>query len=459
VAWKWASIYASSADRGETPVKRFSIVAALLLVVVSSAARAQVLDRRSIYEMGPITAESGRQLSVGLPHFHAGVKSKETTALLEEIYETFYQDLRMARAFKLVNLVDYSGEINSGYVKGTGGPNLEGWYLAGLETLVTGEVRLEGRDLALNCHLYDTKQKQYIVGKSYTGRVNDVRSMVHRFADEMVFRFTGEKGIASSRVALVLRTGEAKEIYIADYDGNNMRQLTGNGSLNLSPDVSPDGNQVAYVSYRDGTSDVYVANISARTTRKVVNLKGTNAAPAWSPDGRWLAFANSNDGNTDIYLVAPDGSGLKRLTSSSGIDTSPTWSPSGREMAFVSDRSGDPQIFVMDAEGTNQRRLTTSGNYNVAPDWSPKGDKIAFVRRVGGTFELHVMSADGSSVQQLTWNQGDNEDPSWSPDGQYILFGSNRFGHQELFIISANRDFELKLFRENRDFSNPNWGT
>lgn len=436
-------------------MKRIGLV--VIGLVLASAVQAQVFDRRGLYT-GIITGEQ-KQLSVGLPHFHAPLKSKETTALLEEIYETFYQDLRLARAFKLVNLVEYSDEINSGYTKGTGGPSLDGWYLAGLETLVSGEVRLDGRNLTLNCHLYDAKQKTYIIGKSYTGRQADVRSMVHKFADEMVFRFTGEKGIASSKIALALRAGEAKEIFIADYDGQNLRQLTGNGSINLSPDLAPDNNQVAYVSYRDGNSEVYVANISARTTRKVVSMAGTNAAPAWSPDGRWIAFANSREGNTDIFVVAPDGTGLKQLTTSPGIDTSPTWSPSGREIAFVSDRSGDPQIFVMDAEGSNQRRLTFSGNYNVAPDWSPKGDKIAFVRRVKGTFELHVMSADGSTVQQLTWNQGDNEDPSWSPDGQYILFGSNRFGHGELFIISAVRDYEMKLFRENREFSNPNWGS
>lgn len=427
-------------------------------LVAALPVHAQVFDRRALYS-GQVIVGEIKQLSVGLPHFHAPVKSKETTALLEEIYDTFYQDLRLARAFKLVNLVDYSDEVNAGYVKGTGGPYLEGWYLAGLETLVTGEVRLEGRNLTMNCHLYDAKQKQYIIGKSYTGRAADVRSMVHKFADEMVFRFTGEKGIASSKIAFVLRSGEAKEIYIADYDGQNLRQLTGNGSLNLSPDLAPDDNQIAYVSYRDGNSEVYVANIAARTTRKVVSMVGTNAAPAWSPDGRWIAFANSNEGNTDVYLVAPDGSGLRRLTSSPGIDTSPSWSPTGREIAFVSDRTGEPQIWVMDAEGTNQRRLTFSGNYNVAPDWSPRGDKIAFVRRVRGTFELFVMSSDGSNVQQLTWNQGDNEDPSWSPDGQYVLFGSNRFGNPELFIMSATRDFELKLFREKRDFSNPNWGS
>ncbi len=434
------------------------VFASIAMLALSASGRAQVFDRPGIDIV--IRGEEGRRLSVGLPHFYSPVVNAETKAVQEEIYDAFYQDLRLARAFKLVNLVDYSTEINSGYQKGSGGPNLEGWYLAGLETLVTGEVRFEGREIVLNCHLYDAKQKTYIIGKSYRGRKHAIRNMVHRFSDEMVFRFTGDKGIASSKIAFVQRSDRAKEIYIADYDGKNVRQLTGNGSLNLSPDLAPDGNQVAYVSYRDGRSELYTANIAARTTKKIGSLPGTNAAPAWSPDGRLIAFANSHEGNTDIYTIRPDGTGLRRLTSHPAIDTSPSWSPTGRAIAFTSDRSGGPQIYTMNSDGSNVRRLTFSGKYNASPDWAPKGDKIAFVRRVRGTFELFVVSAvDHTVVQQLTWNQGDNEDPSWSPDGQYILFGSNRFGHPELFIISANRDFELKLFRKAGNYSNPHWGS
>ena len=113
----------------------------------------------------------------------------------------------------IVRRYNWIGKLIS--IKDENGHGLELTYRVRTEE----EVRLEGRNVSLNCHLYDAKQKTYIIGKSYSGRAADIRQMVHKFADEMVFRFTGEHGIASSKIALVLRTGQAKEIYIADYDG------------------------------------------------------------------------------------------------------------------------------------------------------------------------------------------------------------------------------------------------
>ena len=61
-----------------------------------------------------------------------------------------------------------------------------------------------------------------------------------------------------SRLVFEGRIGAAKEIFMMDYDGKGLRQVTRNGSLNLAPALSPDGSRVAFVSYKSGRPKLYV---------------------------------------------------------------------------------------------------------------------------------------------------------------------------------------------------------
>jgi len=326
-----------------------------------------------------------------------------------------------------------------------------------VQALVVADLSARGKDVVLEGRLFDIAQGEMVFGKRYTGDPKVLRKIVHRFADEITYRLTGEKGIAQSKIAFVSVVNGAKEIFVMDYDGHNPILVTGNRSINLSPRLSPDGRFLAYTSYLDKNPDLFILDLETGRRQKISAAPGLNISPAWSPDGQWIALALSRDGGTNLYLLHRDGSKLRQLTSGSGINVSPTFSPNGRQIAFVSDRGGSPQIYMMDVEGTNTRRLTFTGNYNASPRWSPKGDKIAFISRHGEVFNIYLMNPDGSEMKQLTSNAGNNEDPAWSPNGRHIVFTSNRDGKRTLYIMNADGSNQRRLIDNGRENYLPEW--
>ena len=120
-------------------------------------------------------------------------------------------------------------------------------------------------------------------------------------------------------------------------------------------------------------------------------------SPAWSPDGQRIAFVSFRDGNYEIYVMNADGSEITRLTDTSRyaarvFDGSPAWSPDGQRIAFQSDRDGNYEIYVMYADGSAPTRLT-DGSDNGNPVWSPDGQRIAFTSDRDGPYIAYKSAA------------------------------------------------------------------
>lgn len=329
------------------------------------------------------------------------------------------------------------------------------WLSAGYDLLIRGEYELRGQELAIEFRLYDVLAKKLLTSKRFLGNVKDLRRYAHSFSDEVLRALTGEKGSFTSKILYVSTQPGNKELFLMDWDGYNPRQLTSNHSINISPDISPDGREIIFTSYKRGNPDLYKRALSSTVEVPVSHRPGLNITGAWSPDGSKIALALSKDGNTEIYTVARDGSAPNRLTVSHSANVSPAWSPDGKKIAFVSDRLGKPQIFTMDALGGNLQRFPISGGYIVNPAWSPKGDKLAYARMAGG-FQIYVANADGSNEQQLT-TEGSNERPRWSPDGRLIVFSSKRGGQEALYVMRADGSGQTKVSRTKGANLHPVW--
>ncbi len=325
-----------------------------------------------------------------------------------------------------------------------------------VQHLAVGYVSSRGREAVLEGRLFDVATGNMVFGKRYVGDSKFYRLIVHRFADDILFNLTGEKGVAQTRIAYVSAVSRtAKEIFVMDYDGANPSPLTGNQSINLSPRWSPDGRLIAYTSYRNGNPDLFVLNFDSGRRDVLSAQPGLNATPAWSPDGQWLAFAMSAGGGTNLFLVPKGGGKPKPLTTGPAISVSPSFSPNGRQIVFNSDRGGTPQIYVIDADGANLRRLTFQGTYNASPRWSPRGEKIVFMCQVAG-YQICLINPDGSGLQQLT-SAGRNEEPTWSPDGRHIAFTSTRTGQREVFVMHADGSDQRRLTNNGRENYLPDW--
>lgn len=403
-----------------------------------------------------IRSSEVRKITLALPLFGITENDAELVELRNEALKILTFDLRESGLFQLYDVAAWSDELNRFYAKNNSLP-FSSWYLAGSQAVVVGDISRKGEELIINAALFDVKLEMAMTGKRYSGKRTVFRQMIHRFADEIVFRFTGEQGIAHTRITFVHEKGPAKELMVIDYDGFSQEQLTSNGSINLSPDWGPNGEFLVYTSFVGRQQAIWKMSMKDFRTAKIAFFEGANSAPSLSPDGRKLALSLSKDGNSEIYTMKLDGSELTRLTFHKGIDTSPSWSPTSREIVFTSDRAGSPQLYIMDAEGVNMRRLTFNGTYNDSAAWSPQGHIIAFASRESGVFNIYTIAVDGSSLRQLTVNQGTNEDPSWSPDGNFITFSSTRGGSSDIYIMDKFGNNQRRLTLQKGKCYSPDW--
>jgi TolB protein len=433
-------------------VKRIFLMVILLFFVCLSTAEARIyLD---------INAPAFVQIPIVLPKWKS--VDKTPPSMTSKVYEILANDLTLSGFFRVI---DYS-HLPPQLQEKEGIPStlfLQEWMPTDGEVLLAGEAFWDVSNLhvRLKFHLFDLVEQKHLVGKQYEGHLNNLRSIVHRIADEVLLQITGEKGVNNSKIAFASLQGESKEIFVADFDGAEMKQITQNRSINISPAWTPDNNRIAFTSYLKRNPDLYLIDIDGKNLQRFVSYPGLNASPSWSPDGKWIVLMMGKEGKSDIYLIDANGDNLKKLTKGKenelANEASPKWSPDGQQIAFVSDRSGSPQIYTMSKDGSDIRRLTYEGNYNTNPSWSPKGDRIAFCGRVEGRFGIFSIGIDGTGLQRLTPNSGNNESPCWSPDGRYIAFSSSRTGGSKIFVMNANGLNQRPLTQSKGNESSPSW--
>jgi len=335
--------------------------------------------------------------------------------------------------------------------------DLLGWRRLGADYVVKLDAEFPGSNLRVFWRLYYTPNQTQVARGNLEYKRQFWRELAHDVANEIVHNLTGERGIFRTRIAYAKKTGTAKEIYIADYDGANERQLTNTGTINISPAFAPDGETIYFTSYQDGDPQLFRVSVRSGETTKISSFPGIAAAPTVSPDGRKIACVLSKDGNSELYVLDLEGRVIKRLTRHNAIDSSPTWSPDGRMIAFSSDRTGAPQIYVMDSDGLGVRRLTYAGGYNDSPIWSQRGDRITFVSRTKqGRFDLASIDTTGIDYRILT-EVGHNENPHFSPDGKHIVFSSTRLSEGDIYTMDLSGSNQRRVTRTG-NCTNPTWG-
>ena len=338
------------------------------------------------------------------------------------------------------------------------------WRQVGAQWLIKAEysVLKNGKGQVFTFRLYDAVNKRYLLGKRYRASRDLLRKVIHRFADEVVMQLTGKRGIAETQIAFLNQENAGKEIYLIDFDGYNLRRLTNDHTVNLSPAWSPDGNWIIYTSYAARNPDLIMINATGGKRQTLHRLPGLNAAPAWSPDMQKIAIVLSRDQNSEIYILNKDRQ-LGRLTRHFNIDTSPTWSPDGKKIAFTSDRSGAgaPQIYIMDSSKGDQSKVTRisfGSSYNDNPAWSPNGDKIAYTSRVGKKFQIKIYDLNSHKSQVMTVGSGSCEQPSWSPDGRFIIYRKRENDRFNIFIQRVGSEEVRQLTFSGKGHS-PAWSS
>jgi TolB protein len=126
------------------------------------------------------------------------------------------------------------------------------------------------------------------------------------------------------------------EIYAIDLASKRVTTLI-SGGVNTFPVMSPDGTKIAYRKIiGDMNSEVFVANADGSNPRNLTNHWTFEGWPAWSPDGRTIAYAgNRGNAGYQIFLMDADGGNQRLLAATEGRGTAPKWAPDGRAIFFT----------------------------------------------------------------------------------------------------------------------------
>jgi TolB protein len=410
---------------------------ACLILAAAGAAQAQLTIE--------ITGSGGNQIPIAIVPFQG---EAQLQARLSDVIEG---DLARSGRFRTL----YTGGQSLNEASSV---DLAAWRSRTADALVVGGVYpAAGGRYDVRFRLYDVVKQQSLGGVAYTIAPQQARATAHRIADFIYEKLTGDKGVFSTRIAYVVKTGPRFQLQIADADGANPQiAMTSNEPI-MSPNWAPDGTRIAYVSFEAQKPVVYVHNLATGQRQAVANFRGSNSAPAWSPDGRNLAVVLSREGGSQLFVMNADGSNVRRLTSSTAIDTEPFFSPDGQWIYFTSDRGGAPQIYRIAVSGGGVQRVTFDGGYNASPRLSPDGKILAFVQRNAGRFQVTAMDLASRQTQVLTDGARD-ESPSFAPNGKMILYATEVGGRGVLAATSSDGRVKQRLSVPAADVREPAWG-
>jgi Tol biopolymer transport system component len=178
------------------------------------------------------------------------------------------------------------------------------------------------------------------------------------------------------------------EIFVMTADGQDATRLThadGDAGIlgSTEPAWSPDGSRIAFTRTVGSDTAITVEEVF------VMNADGTGAvrlthsdtgvalpfagSPTWSPNGNRIAFHTFRPGGADIYTMKPDGSDVTPAVTTVGPDLYPAWSPDGTKLAYAENRAelGGYEIVAAGVDGSNPTRLTFTDESTFHPDWQP----------------------------------------------------------------------------------------
>ncbi|HYN72650.1 MAG TPA: S9 family peptidase [Nakamurella sp.] len=179
------------------------------------------------------------------------------------------------------------------------------------------------------------------------------------------------------------------------------------------PSLSPDGEQVAYVTDRSGLPRLEVLNLATdvNPVHRQVSLPDEEVVSvAWSPDGQWLAYLVSPNGliRAELHVVRPDGSGARTLAGTDALSTvfAGCWTtlPSTYAFSLANGQGPGADVCLVDVV-TGQVRTVASGGFLAVTSVSPDASRI--IARRGSRGRRHLVIVD----------VGDGTDGTDSTDG------------------------------------------
>lgn len=200
--------------------------------------------------------------------------------------------------------------------------------------------------------------------------------------------------------------------------------------------------------------DIFSANADGSDVKQITDAPGYDAEATVSPLGDKIVFTSTRDGDPELYLMNIDGTNQTRLTHHNGYDGGAFFSQDGKQIVFRAStpkteqeladyndlvkeglvRPSALEIFIMNSDGSDRRQITNFGKASFAPFLFPDGKRIIFSSNLnsetGRDFDLYMINVDGSALEQITHFDSFDGFPMFTRDGKKLVFASNRFNNQ-----------------------------
>jgi len=334
------------------------------------------------------------------------------------------------------------------------------WRAISTRYLVIGRVS-QGTQLRIDFSLHDVERGVELFSGQVVSAESEARMAAHRVADAIYEKLTGIPGAFATRLIYVsvTRNPDGKDFYrltVADADGRRPIVLLEGRDPILAPSWSPDGKEVAYVSFESSRPAIYRQVLATGEREQLTNFQGLNNSPVWSPDGKSMALVLSKDGSPDIYLLDLETKQFQRLTRHYGIDTEPTWMPDGQSLLFTSDRGGRPQIYRYELVTGKVERVTFEGRYNARARVAEDGRNVALVHQRKGRFHIAVFDLVTERLTVLTETSLD-ESPSIAPNGSLVIYATKRGERSVLGAVAVDGGVKFSLPARSGSVQEPAW--
>lgn len=342
------------------------------------------------------------------------------------------------------------------------------WQVMAQDYLLVGKVTgTPGSQLVqVQYEFFDVNRELLLAGEVLSGSISQLRDIGHEISNIVYEQVTGLRGAFTTQILYVVAErapGGATSFRLekADYDGRRPQVLLRSQEPIMSPNWSPDAEEVAYVSFETDLPRIYTQNIATGQRRQITNYPGINSSPVYSPDGNMLAMVLSKDGSPDIYVQDLRSNELIRVTDHPAIDTEPSWTPDGRSIVFMSDRTGQPQIYQIEvgASSFDVERLTYDCFQCAKARFLPDGNNLVHVRREtrqSPTYQIAIINVETLRVITLTDTSLD-ESPSLAPNGSMIMYATKYQGRGVLDAVSIDGLVKFRLPSAQGDVREPAW--
>ncbi len=218
------------------------------------------------------------------------------------------------------------------------------------------------------------------------------------------------------------------KIFIASLKNGKKFRVTSIRGNQLMPAVSKQRDKVAFICDITGNPDLFIQPFSPERgaigkPQQIFSARhATQGSPTFSPDGNQIAFVSNKDGSPKIYMMPIPQAGANiqdikptLISKTNRENSAPAWSADGKKIAYCARNNGERQIWVFDLETKKETQLTTGKGNKENPSWAPDSMHVVYNTSDPQSSNLFITHLNQQEETQITFGSGEKQFPNWEP--------------------------------------------